>query len=62
MTTSADIQLGDKVRVKDAVRKGERGAVRSFDGNRILVAFDSGEVVSVTAEQLTNLSSAARRA
>jgi hypothetical protein len=57
-----DIQRGDKVRLKKVPASSDRAQVVSFDGRIVVVALPSGEIVSVGAEEITNFSSAARRA
>lgn len=57
-----DIQRGDKVRLKKAPASSDRAQVVSFDGRIVVIALPSGEIVSVGAEEITNFSSAARRA
>jgi hypothetical protein len=57
-----DIRRGDKIRLKKTRTSSGRAQVVSFDGDIIRVALPSGETISVGAEDITNFSSAARRA
>lgn len=57
-----DIRLGDKVTVRlDEVGSRVRGRVESLDGTLAVVLLESGKSLKVTAGELTNYSSAARK-
>ncbi len=57
-----DIQGGDKVRLKSISWPSNRARVVSFDGDVVIAVLDSGGLVSIDADEITNYSSAARRA
>jgi len=58
----SDIQPGDKVRLKIRPASSNRARVVRFDGRIVVVALPTGELVSVGKGEITNFSSAARRA
>jgi hypothetical protein len=54
---------GDKVRVKAGTHAAERGIVEDVDGDKLVIRLEnSGQRLHVPAEELTNLSLAARKA
>jgi len=62
-TGSLDIQRGDKVSVK-CISSSDctRARLANFDGCVVVAALESRELISVGAGEITNYSSAARRA
>lgn len=54
--------LGDKVRIKVAPHRGTRGIVADITEDTLLVRLDSGEALSISPNNVTNFSRAARRA
>jgi uncharacterized protein (DUF4415 family) len=56
-------EVGDKVKLKDHTSASLRGVVEAFRGDELVVRLDeSGELVAVAAELVTNFSLAARKA
>ncbi len=55
-------QLGDKVRVRTGPHKGDRGILQGEENDLLELKLDSGEVLLLEPEKLTNFSLAARRA
>lgn len=56
-------EVGDKVRLKKGSHQGQRGVVKSVEGTKLSVLLDDSEnVVTATAEDVTNFSLAARKA
>lgn len=56
------LQLGDKVRLKSGPHEGARGVIQAEIGGTLEVTLDNGDVVQALPEDITNYSSAARRA
>ena len=54
--------IGDKVRVRSGEHKGKRGVIQSEEIGLVEVELDTGEVLNLTALEVTNYSLAARRA
>jgi len=58
-----DAEKGDKLRIKVAQHRGKRGVVESVHTDDFVVRLnDTDELVSLTAEDVTNYSLAARKA
>ena len=56
-------EVGDKVQLKDHSGTPSRGVVAAVHGDELLVRLDeSGELVAVASESVTNFSLAARKA
>lgn len=56
-------QVGDKVRCKKGPHTGKRGTVERFRGPKFVVrTSDANEVIELRKDDVTNLSSAARKA
>ena len=53
---------GDKVRIKTGSHAGERGILQVAADGALSVSLETGEIVPVLGEELTNFSLAARRA
>jgi ribosomal protein L24 len=53
---------GDKVRVSAGDQKGQRGIIQAVMESTLEVKLDNGEVVSISPQQVTNFSLAARKA
>src|SRR5438876_887031 len=59
---SIDYRIGDKVRVRSGIYAGLRGIIQSEADGLVNLQLQTGEVVRVLLEQVTNYSLAARRA
>lgn len=56
-------ETGDKVRVKFGAHAGERGIVKTLNGEKIVIRLESTEIiVRLQADQFTNYSLAASKA
>ena len=53
---------GDKVRIKTGSHVGRRGTLQVAEDGALSVSLETGEIVPVLGEELTNFSLAARRA
>jgi hypothetical protein len=58
----AGFQIGDKVKIRSGSHAGARGVIQGEDIGLIHVRLETGEVVNLTALEITNFSLAARRA
>lgn len=58
----AGFQISDKVKIRSGSHAGARGVIQGEDIGLIHVKLETGEVVNLTALEITNFSLAARRA
>lgn len=59
---SSEQHEGDKVRVRAGDYAGRRGRIEHAKGEGLAIRLDTGDLVKLNAEQITNFSRAARRA
>jgi preprotein translocase subunit YajC len=55
-------QTGDKVRISSGDHKSQRGIIQTITDNSLEVKLSNGEMISISPQQVTNFSLAARKA
>jgi uncharacterized protein (DUF4415 family) len=58
----AGFQIGDKVKIRSGSHAGARGVIQGEDIGLLHIRLEMGEIVNLTALEITNFSLAARRA
>lgn len=54
--------VGDKIRISVGNQKGQRGTIQDVTNRSLEVKLESGEIVAISPQDVTNFSLAARKA
>lgn len=55
-------QVGDKIRISAGNQKGQRGTLQEVTNSSLEVKLESGEMLAISPQDVTNFSLAARKA